>query len=197
MGAIVQRLLDRIRVSTNIAVVDVPELTAITGDGDGVTLRFASGTTETAPSVIAGAAPEELFTAAGVAYEPARLRLSIAWVDADEQRVADGPRVPGRRTFSCELHHGLAADELAAAAVDGLRGLGVLREDADARVLHAGIVPAFTAPSFEERERFDEARAAFDALELPVELVGGAAAFLADSFNEQVVQGLRAAAVSG
>jgi hypothetical protein len=214
MGTLVQRLLDRIRNSNLVKVIDVPALQSIDGNAGSVTLSYTDGREEVAASAIVGVSPEELFVAAAVGYEPSRVRLAMAWVDVDESAVLESPsvlfvadpdvpvfrisesvadRAPGRRTFTCELHHGLDEPSLGPTAVDALRTLGVLVPSADAHVVRAGAVSAFATPSHDELERFVAARSAFDARELPIDLVGGAAGFLADSFNEQIVQGLLAA----
>jgi hypothetical protein len=54
-------------------------------------------------------------------------------------------------------------------------------------------VPASTVPDFCNCASFELARAEFDTKGFDLEVVGGAAGFGVDSFNEQVVQGLRAA----
>ena len=214
MGTLVQRLLDRVRQSDRVTVVDADALASITRTATGVMLSFSDGVETNNTSPIIGVSPEEVFGAAGVVYEPQRVALSIAWIDVEESAVTDCPsvlfvadpdvpvfrisestadRVPGVRTFSCELHHAVDADSLGQTAIDALRTLGVVVPGAAARVVRAGVVPAFASPTHEGVRRFEAARLSFDALELPVELVGGGAGFLADSFNEQIVQGLRAA----
>jgi hypothetical protein len=83
------------------------------------------------------------------------------------------------------------------AAVEALWSLGLVRNSARCDLVHAGVVPAFAVPSAEGVERFAAARSAFDGRGLPVILVGGAAGFLADSFNEMVAQGMAAAGSIG
>ena len=60
------------------------------------------------------------------------------------------------------------------------------------RVVHKVRAPAFTAPSAGNLAAFGAAQESFNRLSLDAEIIGGAAAFGADSLNEQIIQGLRA-----
>lgn len=214
MGAIVARLLARVRAASLVEVVEVDRLGSLRRDGDGLVLKFDGGPTVGVTGAVIGTSAEEAFAAAGVDYRPARVPLSIAWLDAAADDVVDPPSalfvtdadipvfrvsestadaVPGRVTLTCELDHRADGERLGERAVEAVERLGLVRPGATVEVLRTGTVPAFTIPSFDEQARFVAARAAFDALALSVTLVGGGPAFLADSFNEQVVQGLRAA----
>ena len=136
----------------------------------------------------------------------------IAWLDVDEERpgtdlvhVADpeNPVVrvsrgsdqpdPSRHQLTVELRHDVAADAIEGAALHGLRQAGLISESAAAKMIFAGAMPTFDAPTADTRERFAAAQGAFAELELDALVVGGAAGAGADSFNEQVVQGLAAA----
>ncbi len=192
MGLLVERLLARLQASPFVTVAQASAL---------------SGLPEHA---IVGLPPEDVFDG----YHPTRVPLAVAWIDVREDDVLACPsvllvagpdvpvyrisenradRVPGVRTFCVELHHATPEPLLEKAAIEALWALGLVRAGARCRLVRAGIVPAFTVPSQDEVERFTKVRAEFDALELPVQLVGGAAGFLADSFNEQIVQGVLAA----
>jgi len=59
-------------------------------------------------------------------------------------------------------------------------------------VVHHLAGPAMPDPGPAAKAAFDAARARLQDAALDAEVVGGAAAFGADSFNEQVIQGLRA-----
>src|SRR3546814_14219744 len=69
----------------------------------------------------------------------------------------------------------------------------VCSSDLGASVLpvHAIAGPSFTLPTFVNRQRFAEGRSHLSAADLPADVIG-AEVFGADSFNEQVVQGLAA-----
>lgn len=210
--AVVDALMARLRAA-GARVRTVPAVTGLERRPGGVTrMRFADGSQVEARRPVLGAGPGELFAAAGAAYAPPRVRMAIAWVEVPEHAVAarpglvhlpdpgipafrlspgDGGR-PGHALFTVELRHDIADGDMDAAAVGALRASGVVDAGAGATVVHRVAAPAFVDPSPAAEREFAEARAALDLLGLDAEVVGGAAAFGADSFNEQVVQGLRA-----
>jgi hypothetical protein len=215
MGAVVQRLLDRIDASPSVVCRRVARLAAVERADGGYVLRYDGGAETPARAVVAGCPPEELFGAVGVEYAPERVRAAIAWLDVDDDRLLDAPSVvfaadesvdafrvsestaepvPGRHTFSCELRAGIDAADLDAAAPRSLVQLGVVADVNDATVVRSGVVDAFATPSLANAQAFVAAASAFEERNPGVEVVGGALLFAADSFNEQVVQGLRAAA---
>jgi hypothetical protein len=193
----------------------VARLVGVERADGGFALRYDGGEETKARAVVAGCSPEEVFGAVGVDYAPERVRAAIAWLDVGEERVLDAPSVafaadeavdafrisestaesvPGRRTFCCELRTGIDPGDLDAAAQQSLVQLGVVADAQDASVVRSGVVDAFATPSFANASAFAAAASAFDERNPGVEVVGGALTFAADSFNEQVVQGLRAAA---
>lgn len=134
-------------------------------------------------------------------YSPQRARTAIAWVTGTEipplinivDPELDVVRLSGRDgVLTCELRHNTDVEDHGAV-------LGSVRAALDACGLahrELGLVAALAAPTFALPTRanalaFDRARITFDGLD--AEVVGGACGFGADSFNEQVVQGLRAA----
>ena len=98
----------------------------------------------------------------------------------------------GWQLFSVELSHDVEPDTVEAAARRTLETIGLVRPGGAVRVVHKIRAPAFTAPSAENLAAFRAARESFNRLGIDAEIVGGAAAFGADSLNEQIVQGLKA-----
>ena len=80
-------------------------------------------------------------------------------------------------------------------ASDSVRRLGLVAPGAAIDVIRAVAIPSFPYPSFANRETFRVARAAFDerGCATGAKIIGGAAAFGADTFSDQIVQGLKAA----
>jgi hypothetical protein len=214
MGALVARLLERVRSRSNVTVRTVSPLRHIERAGTQVHLTYAEGDEVSTSQLVVGTGPEELFAALGVEYRPVRARTSLVWVDVDADRLLSAPSVlfsvdddvaayrvsestagapPGLRTFTVELRHGIADDDLAAEARASLRALGIIEDNADAAIVRAGTVDAFTEPSAANAEAFARARTELDERAPGLTVVGGATAFAADAFNEQVVQGFRAA----
>lgn len=216
MGEVVRRLLERVSSAVGVSVRHEGGLRGISGDGgSGVTLTFSSGATVATSSPILGVGAEELFGAVEVAYAVDKVVATMVWVDLPESDVASLPSVlfsaepqvgvmratdsraderAGWRTVCCEVACGVAPEDREAAALAGLVELGVATSVERAEVVTSVSVPAFPVPSAANRATFAAARDAFDAKGLPVRVVGGPTAFGVDSFNEQVVQGLAAAA---
>ena len=69
MGAVAQRLLDRVRAAPEVTVHDVGALHGLAaGDGDEVVLLFEDGTERTASRPVLGVGADELFAAAGIEH---------------------------------------------------------------------------------------------------------------------------------
>ena len=191
MATLVSALLDRIR-SAGVEVTTGP-----VPDAD-----------------VLGGSVEDVFAAAAVEVALPRCRCVLAWVDVDEDAAGEPPsslfvadpanplyrvsastaeKVDGRVTLTCELRHDIAVDDAGAAAVGALVDLGLAAAPSRCSVVHVAAVPAFVEPSFEAMAAYDAARRLFDERAGSTVVVGAAAGFAADSFNEQVVQGLAAA----
>lgn len=213
-GEVVTRLLTRLEASSQVTVTRVKGLTRVEAAGERTFLTFDDlPDPVTAVRPVLGFSPEQLFPAAGIAYEPQRLPLSICWVLVAEADLLDLPSMtfvvdanlpayrisrngdagpPGSQLLSLELSHDVVPDEADAAARRTLEAVGLIRSGGGMRVVHKIRAPAFTAPSAGNLAAFDAARESFNQLAVDAEIVGGAAAFGADSLNEQIVQGLRA-----
>jgi hypothetical protein len=213
MGAVVEALLARIRSSAGARVTTVGRLVRVARVGGGATgLAFDTGVVRSVRRPVIGVSAEEAFAAAGGRYAPARVPMAIAWVEVDEADVTalpslahiPDPDVPafrvspggepaeGARLFTVELRHDIDPADVEAASATALRAAGLVREGAPVRVVHRFAGRGPTDPTLESLEGFARARAALDEAGLEAEVVGGASAFGADAFNEQVVQGLRA-----
>lgn len=213
-GEVVSRLLARIEASPRITVTRVKALKRVTADGVRTLLEFEDGPGPvSAARPVLGYSPEQLFPAAGVAYESKRLPLSICWVLVQEADMLDLPSMTfvvdpdlpayrvnsggdggpaGSQLLSLELAHDVVPDDAEAAARRTLETIGVMRPGGGMRLAHKVRAPAFTAPSADNVASFHAARESFNRLSLDAEIVGGAAAFGADSLNEQIIQGLKA-----
>lgn len=213
-GEVVTRLLARLEASPKVTVNRVKALKRVAADGARTVLEFDDGTAPvSATRPVLGYPPEQLFPAAGVPYAPERVPLSICWVLVDEDDVVEVPSMtfvtdpdlpayrvnsggaggpPGAQLVSLELAHDADPSDAEAAARRTLEATGMVRAGAGLRVVHKVRAPAFTAPSAVNVAAFQAARESFNRLSLNAEIVGGAAAFGADSLNEQVIQGLRA-----
>jgi hypothetical protein len=190
---------------------------ARTGDGASggarVRLAFDGGHVEDALQPALGVPAAELHAAAGIDARVERVRTVIAWIEADANALPDGldlvhvldpdnpvARVssgsttpdPRRRLLAVELRHDQPEQTIARDAIAGLRAAGLLK-GGDPRPIHQGAMATLPVPSKETRARLNDAHARLRARELPAQLLGGALEPGADSLNEQVVQGLRAA----
>lgn len=213
-GEVVTRLLARLEASPLVTITRVKGLTSVEAAGANTTLTF-EGRPEPVSAVhpVLGFSPEQLFPAAGIGYASQRLPLNICWVLVDEADVLEVPSMtfvvdpelpayrvnsggetgpPGSQLFSIELSHDVGPDAVEAAARQTLEAVGLVRPDGAMRVLHKIRAPAFTAPSAANVAAFRAASESFNRLAIDAEIVGGAAAFGADSLNEQIVQGLKA-----
>lgn len=213
MGAVVESLLARIRASAGARVITAGRLVRAARVGGGATgLAFDTGVVRTVRRPVIGVGTEEAFHAVGARYAPDRVPMAIAWVAVDEADVAalpslahiPDPGVPafrvspcgepfdGVRVFTVELSHDVDPSRVEAASTAALVAAGIVGEGAPVRVLHRFAGRGPTDPTLESLAEFERARAVLDEAGLEAEVVGGASAFGADAFNEQVVQGLRA-----
>lgn len=213
MGEVVEALLARIRGAARAHIVTPGRLVRAARVGRGITaLAFETGVVRTAYRPVIGTGPEEIFTAVGGAYAPGRVPMALAWAEVDEADVAalpslthipdpaipafrvspGGDGAPGTRVLALELRHDTAPADIDAAVDTTLRHTGLVREGAEVRVVHRHLGNGPVDPSRQSVEAFAVARAILDSTRLEAEIVGGASAFGADSFNEQVIQGLRA-----
>jgi len=209
-STVVDALLERIRARSGTTVETAGALTGVARDGGRTLLRFSGGLEVAATRPVLGAGAVELFAAAGVPYAPERARTVLAWVEVDERdapglphlvhvldpanpvlRVSTSGAAPaGRRVLCVELRHDLGDDEILAAADRGLRDAGLVVKDAAVRPITGAARPTFPAPSPANGAAFAAAWDAFAARRLDVAVVGGALGMLAESLNEQIVQGL-------
>jgi hypothetical protein len=214
VGALVDALLARIHAAPRARVIETGRLVRAeaTGAGARVRLNFEDAFSVTARRPVIGTGPAELFAAVGAGYDAPRLPMSIAWAEVDERdvlalpalvhvpdpdidafRISPGePPAPGRRALTLEMRHDLPADRVADAVRRAVVAAGLVREGAPVEVVHHLTGPAMPDPGAAARAAFEAARARLNDAALDAEVVGGAAAFGADSFNEQVIQGLRA-----
>lgn len=212
MAAVVEALLARIRRSSGVTITSVGPLAEARADGGRAHLRFADGVERRVARPVIGVAAQELFPALGAPYAPARVPMAIAWAEVDEGDLlalpslvhapdpavaafrvsAAEPPAPGRRLLVVELRHDVAEEGIDAAARESLRAIGLVREGARIDVVHRLRGLGAPDPSAAALRAFEQARSRAAEAGLPAEVVGGASAFGADAFNEQVVQGLRA-----
>ncbi len=212
-GAVVTRLLARVTAARHVTVRPVDGFVTVARSGDAVRIVPRGGDVVVARDPILALSPGELFAAAGVAYAPDRVTSVLTWLDVRDAdvltlpafvhvvdpalrvfRISRGERRHDRVTVCVECAHDVTKDEGPAVAADALVRLGLVREGADLPALAAFAGPTFTAPTFANAERFAAARATYDDRGLRASAIGGAEAFGADSLNEQVMQGLAAAA---
>ncbi|MDO8211377.1 hypothetical protein [Conexibacter sp. CPCC 206217] len=212
VGGFVDALVARVRSHASVEFVQVGKLTAIESRPRAVTLRFDDGHAERAARPAVGVPPAELYAAAAVPFELARMRTVLAWIEGDRETLAPGvdlahvldpgnPVVrfsggsttpaPGRRIVCVELRHDLPQQDAAAAAIAGLREAGVLTGEAEA--VRASAAQMLPVPDGATRAQMTAAAVAFAARGHDLRLLGAAVAPGADSLNEQIVQGLQAA----
>ncbi|WP_354698446.1 hypothetical protein DSM112329_04126 [Paraconexibacter sp. AEG42_29] len=212
-GELIARLTARLQASPRVAVRRTDGIERIERGRSGAVLITPRRSLPVhAAEPILALAPGELFAACGVPYAPERETSTLAWVEVAEDdvltlpsfvhvvdsdvrvfRLSRGERRDGRITVCAELAHDVPKAFAASTAAAALTRLGLIRAGASVRPITAFAGPTFTAPTFANRARFGEARAAYDALGLDAQAIGGVEAFGADSLNEQLVQGLRAA----
>ncbi|RBY79619.1 hypothetical protein DQ238_10550 [Geodermatophilus sp. TF02-6] len=212
-GPVVRALLDRLR-ARGVEVVAYDRLAGVAADGRRVRIEFSDGRVETATRPVLGVPAGELFAAAGTSFAPAKVGSVLAWVgvreadlralpgfvdvlDADvaAYRVTPGaPYGAGCRVVCVELAHDVPQEAAARTAHGVLQRVGLLRAGAAADDLGVFAGPTFTDPTADNLRLHAAALDRWRDLAVPATVVGGAQAPFADSFNEQVLQGLQAAA---
>lgn len=212
--SLLDALMDALEQAPKVAIRRTGTLTALERRPGGVRLAFADGAQADAAHAVLGVSPGDAFGAVGAEYAPTRLRSVLAWLEVGEDALkraaplvhfadADVPAfraspytagVPAGRIGLCvELRHDQPDPTVIEAARESLERAGMLSSGAEIVPISQVSAPVLVAPTFGNRQSFVDARERFAAHDLPVRLVGGAADFGADSFNEQVVQGLQAA----
>jgi hypothetical protein len=208
-GEAVHRLLARLEELPSVEVRRYDAIEEIAADPGGVRVQPRDGDALVAHRPVLALAPGELFAATGVEYAPDRVPSSLAWVEASESdllalpgflhvvepsldafRITPGERTGAARTLCVELRHDVRD---AAAVRASLERTGILREGAPLTELGTFAGPTFTAPTAESVRRFEAARDAYAERGIDAIVIGGANAFGADTFNEQVMQGLAVA----
>ena len=213
-GALVSALLERLEAQPEVQIERTGALAALEAAGTGVRLSFAGGAQVEARSAIVASPPGEVFAAAGIDYAPERVRTVIAWVECAEDDVLElaplvhladealpaarvstggGGAPAGLRLLTVELRHDLPEESIEEATRHSLVEAGIVLEGATLMPIRHVSVPSFAAPTRENSAAFASAHARLLEKELPISLAGGAADFAADSLNEQVVAGLKAA----
>jgi hypothetical protein len=212
MGPVVQALLARLR-ARGVDVDAYDRLSGIGAAGNRVRLELSDGRVEEAHRPVLGVPAGELFAAAGIPFSPGKVRSVLAWVgvreadllelpgfvdvldlDVPAYRISPGePDGAGRRIVCVELAHDVPEGAAAGVALDVLVRVGLLRPGADAADLGVFAGPTFTDPTAANLHEHTEALGRWHERDVPAVVVGGATAPFADSFNEQVLQGLQAA----
>jgi flavin-dependent amine oxidoreductase len=213
MGPVVHALLDRLR-TRDVDVVAYDRVSGIAADGAQVRVELSDGRVEEARRPVLGIPAGELFAAAGIAFSPEKARSVLAWVDVREADLLELPGfvhvldpdvpayriTPGRsdgadsRSLCVELAHDVPEEEAARTAHEVLQRVGLVRAGATTADLGVFAGPTFTDPTTDNLRRHTDALGWWRELAVAAVVVGGAQAPFADSFNEQVLQGLQAAA---
>lgn len=217
MGPVVDALLARLR-ARHVEVVPYDSVAAITRDGGRMRIEFSDGRIEVADRPIIGVSSGELFGALGIPFALTKVQSVFAWVGV---READVRRLPGyvhvldsdvpayritpgeldertgTRVLCAELSFDVGKEAAAERAREALVRVGIVDEGAPTQDLGVFAGPTFTDPTADNSRRHARAIEQLQALQLPGTVIGGAQAPGADSFNEQVVQGLQAAESTG
>lgn len=212
IGPVVRALLDR--VSARVRVEEYDAVSGLEAAGPALRITLGDGREEVAERPVLGLSAPELFAAAGIEYAPAKVRSVLAWVRVAEEdlrvlpgfvhvhdaevrayRVTAGHRDAGSgaRVLCVELAHDVGPDDAPVQARSALERLGITAEGAAADVLGVFSGPTFTDPTADTASRHARAVASWHDRSLPAVVVGGALTMGADSFNEQVLQGLQTA----
>jgi hypothetical protein len=217
MGPVVEALLERVR-APRVEVVPYDGLAGLDQDGGQLRIEFSDGRVEVADRPILGVGAADLFGALRIDFTPTKVQSVLAWVGVQETDVralpgyvhvldADVPAyritpgeldaATGTRVVCVEMSFDVAKDAAADRARDALQRVGIVREGAPTQDLAVFAGPTFTDPTADNVERHARAVEQLQELDLPAVVIGGAQAFGFDSFNEQVIQGLQAAQVTG
>lgn len=212
VGGLIEALEQRIAAHASVERVAVGALAGVEQNGH-VRLAFEGGHVEDASRSALGVPAAELQAALGIDAAVERIRTVIAWIEVDADAVPEGTDLvhvvdpenpvvrvsggsttpaPGRRVLCVELRHDLPDGTAAGAAIGGLRDAGLLK-GGDPAPIHEGAMATLPLPSAATRARLHAAHAELTARDVDAHLLGGALEPGADSLNEQVVQGLRAA----
>lgn len=214
MGAVIAAIIERFEMHGGTVVFGGKLLELSSGSG-GLSMRFEDAGVIEHPAPVIGLSAAEIFGACGVEFRPTRGISAIGWISVDEADAHRQPSVltvvspsieafriscetvpiPGRVLYTVETSCTVPPDQIAKVASDSVRQLGLVAPGAAVDVIRSVAIPSFPYPSFANREAFRAARAAFDerGCATGATLVGGAAAFGADTFSDQIVQGLKAA----
>lgn len=212
---LVDRLLARIATHPSVRKTVAGDLTGVVGAPGGESLLSFTGRPPLrARRPLIACSAETLFAAAGVPYEVPRVRTVIAWLEADAGDAADVPDLvhvldpaapvlrvtrggsaatPDRALLTVEVRHDAPEDTAATVAADGLRQVGLVGGSVALDPVAVAARQTFAVPSLELQATHAAARRRLDALGLDVDLAAGALSPVADTLNDQVVQGLRAA----
>jgi hypothetical protein len=213
VGGLVDAVLERISTYANVERVTVDTLAHVEAHEGQVRMTFANGHHETATRPALGVPAAELHAAAGIEVQVERMRTVAVWIEADEDALAPGidlvhvldpanpvARVsggsttpePGRRIVCVELRHDQSLGTAGGAAIAGLHDAGLL-QNGEPVSIHQGAMQTLPLPNAATRAALTAAQAELTTRGLDAELLGGALEPGADSLNEQIVQGLRAA----
>jgi len=213
-GAVITAVLERLKMY-GATVVSGGKLLELFSGAGGLSMRFEDAGVIEHPVPVVGLSAAEIFGACGIEFRPVRATSAIAWISVDEADAHRQPSVltvvspsieafrvscetvpmPGRVLYTVETSCVVPPERIAEVASDSIRRLGLVAPGAAVEVIRAVAIPSFPYPSFANREAFRAARAAFDerGCASGATIVGGAAAFGADTFSDQIVQGLKAA----
>lgn len=214
-GGLVDRLLARIATRPTVSATTAGDLTGIVAAPGGDTLlAFADRPPVRARRPLIACGADVLFAAAGVPFAAPRVRTVLAWLEADAADVAGVPDLahildaenpvlrvtrggraatPDRALLTVELRHDLPEDAAAWSAADGLRRAGLVEGDVALDVVAVAARRTFAVPSLALEPAHARARDRLDALGIDLVLAAGALSPVADTLNDQLVQGLRAA----
>ncbi len=202
----VQRLWRAVLAEPGIAAIPAGPLVALHQAAPGtVTLRFPTVSMQLpAETCILGTAPDQAFPAAGLDWQPERLRAAVVWIEAATDDVCEAPSsllIPDPAIPVLRISHAGTADGRTTLAIEfgatplcpdaataALHGTGLVRAGAALHPIHRLSGPAQLVPSPANRAAFLEAAARVTAL--GVHLLGGLRRFGFDSLNDQVADGL-------
>ena len=202
----VTRLYQAVRACQQIVVIPAGPLLRLSCQRSGTAEFSFEKLTLAVPSeqCVVGETPDQVFKAAGHAYNPERMVSSMVWVDVAEGevdrdlstlticdptlpvlRISNVGTTAGRHCFSIEFGQLPSCLDTAVAA---LRQAGVLRASGSVELIHQVTGRAQVVPTLANKRRFEEAQtclAAFKGVRL-----GGLRRFLFDSLNDQIMDAM-------
>jgi hypothetical protein len=200
----VRRLIQLVQASHLITLRPVSAPTYLQVAAGTLTVRF--GDTEAlsfpAQQTAIGLSAEQLFAAAAIPFEQARITSSLLWCEvprgdlrqvpscltiADPELTAFRLSSAGPEALCIEFGAALCCLEGARAA---LEATGTIRPGSSLRALHQLTGPAQPAPSKANRDRFAEAIGRFNEFGFAGSLLGAARRFGWGSLNDQIADGL-------